>query len=100
MPLLLLIEVGVPICKGLNKMNYNITLMYSDKNKRYIAFQPFDELVMYLKNDLVSSLNMLYELFSPTLSGEDKIYISTYIYDVFRLSDYVITNKGWKINIH
>lgn len=80
-------------------MKYNITLMYSDKDKRYIAFQPFDETDMYLKNDLVSSLNMLYELFSPNLSGEDKIYVSTYIYGVFRLSDYVITNKGWKINI-
>lgn len=73
--------------------------MYSDKDKRYIAFQPFDEIDMYLKNDLVSSLNMLYELFSPNLSGEDKIYVSTYIYGAFRLSDYVITNKGWKINI-
>ena len=80
-------------------MIYNITLMYSDKDKRFIAFQPFDETDMYLKNDLVSSLNMLYELFSPNLSGEDKIYVSTYIYGVFRLSDYVITNKGWKINI-
>lgn len=80
-------------------MKYNITLMYSDKDKRYIAFQPFDEIDMYLKNGLVDSLNALYELFSPNLSSEDKIYVSTYIYDVFRLSDYVITNKGWKINI-
>nr|DAO44901.1 MAG TPA: hypothetical protein [Caudoviricetes sp.] len=77
----------------------NITLMYSDKDNRYIAFQPFDETDMYLKNGLVDSLNMLYELFSPNLSSEDKIHVSTYIYDVFRLSDYVITNKGWKINI-
>ena len=81
-------------------MKYNITLMYSDKDKMYIAFQPFDEIDMYLKNDLVSSLNMLYELFSPNLSSEDKIYVSTYIYGVFRLSDYIITNKGWKINIY
>ena len=80
-------------------MKYNITLMYSDKDKRYIAFQPFDEIDMYLKNGLVDSLNTLYELFSPNLSSEDKIYVSTYIYDVFRFSDYVITNKGWKINI-
>lgn len=80
-------------------MKYNITLMYSDKDKRYIAFQPFDEIDIYLKNGLVDSLNALYELFSPNLSSEDKIYVSTYIYDVFRLSDYVITNKGWKINI-
>ena len=80
-------------------MKYNITLMYSDKDKRYIAFQPFDEIDMYLKNGLVDSLNALYELFSSNLSSEDKIYVSTYIYDVFRLSDYVITNKGWKINI-
>lgn len=80
-------------------MNYNITLMYSDKDKRYIAFQPFDDIDIYLKNDLISSLDMLYELFSPNLSSEDKIYVSTYMYGVFRLSDYVITNKGWKINI-
>lgn len=73
--------------------------MCLDKDKRYIAFQSFDEIDMYLKNDLIDSLNMLYELFSPNLSSEDKIYVSTYIYGVFRLSDYVITDKGWKINI-
>ena len=81
-------------------MKYNITLTYSDKDKRYIAFQPFDEIDMYLKNDLVSSLNMLYELFSPNLSSKDKIYVSTYLYGVLRLSDYIITNKGWKINFN
>ena len=81
-------------------MNYNITLMYSDKDKMYIAFQPFDEIDMYLKNDLVSSLNMLYELFSHNLSSKDKIYVSTYLYGVLRLSDYIITNKGWKINFN
>ena len=64
-------------------MKYNITLMHSDEDKRYIVFQPFDELDMYLKNDLVSSLNMLYELFSPNLTIEDKIYVSTYIDGVF-----------------
>ena len=79
-------------------MKYNITLMYSDKDKRYIAFQPFDETDMYLKNDLVSSLNILYELFSPNLSSEDKIYVSTYIDDVFIMSNYIITNEDWKGN--
>ena len=79
-------------------MKYNITLMYSDKDKRYIAFQPFDEIDMHLKNNLRDSLNMLYELFSPNLSSEDKIYVSTYIDGVFRLSNYVITNEDWKGN--
>ena len=80
-------------------MNYNITLMYSDKDKSYIAFQPFDEIDMCLKNNLRDSLNMLYELFSPNLSSEDKVYVTTYTRGVLRLSSYIITNKGWKINI-
>ena len=79
-------------------MNYNITLMYSDKDKMYIAFQPFDEIDMYLKNNLRDSLNMLYELFSPNLSSEDKVYVTTYTRGVLRLSSYVITNEGWKYN--
>ena len=79
-------------------MNYNITLMYSDKDKMYIAFQPFDEIDIYLKNNLRDSLNMLYELFSPNLSSKDKIYVSTYLYGVLRLSDYVITNEDWNGN--
>ena len=74
--------------------------MYSDEDKRYIASQPFDEIDMYLKNNLRDSFNMLYELFSPNLSSEDKIYVSTYVYGVLRFSDYVITNKGWKINFN
>ena len=79
-------------------MNYNITLMYSDKDKMYIAFQPFDEIDIYLKNNLRDSLNMLYELFSPNLSSKDKIYVSTYLYGVLRLSNYVITNEDWNGN--
>lgn len=79
-------------------MNYNITLMYSDKDKMYVAFQPFDEIDMYLKNNLRDSPNMLYELFSPNLSSEDKAYVTTYTCGVLRLSSYIITNKGCKIN--
>ena len=79
-------------------MNYNITLIYSDKDKRYIAFQPFDDIDMYLKNDLRDSFNMLYELFSPNLSSKDKIYVSTYTRGILRLGSYVITNKGWEFN--
>lgn len=79
-------------------MKYKITLMYSYKDKRYIAYQPLDEIVMYLKNNLKDSFNMLYELFSPNLSSEDKIYVSTYIDGVSRLSNYVITNEDWKGN--
>ena len=78
------------------------------KKTRLVIYKSFGKYKVtkfdnYLNNVMderkVNLLNMLYELFSPNLSSEDKIYVSTYIYGVFRLSDYIITNKGWKINI-
>ena len=71
--------------------------MYSDKDKMYIAFQPFDEIDMCLKKSLRDSLNMLYEIFSPNLSSEDKLYVTTYARGFLKLGSYVITNEGWEV---